>query len=114
MRTCYFTGHRRIYGDKEELYAALEAEIERHIAEHGVAAFYVGNYGEFDHMVQRALVDAKKRHPEGMAQVALAYHPALRPVECPEGLDGTYFSESYYTSPTWPCLRLEIECKKDL
>ncbi len=99
MHTCYFTGHRRIMGDKEELFAALEAEIERHITERGVSVFYVGNYGEFDHMVHRALADAKKRHPEIIAQVALAYHPALRPVECPEGLDGTYFPEGQENVP---------------
>lgn len=99
MYTCYFTGHRRVIEDKEGIFAVLEAEIEQHITVHGVAAFYVGNYGEFDHMVQRALAGAKKRHPEIIAQVALAYHPALRPVECPEGLDGTYFPEGQENVP---------------
>lgn len=40
MHTCYFTGHRRIYGDNDAVYAALEAEIERHIVEYDVGAFY--------------------------------------------------------------------------
>lgn len=93
MRTCYFTGHRQLHGDREALYAALERELERHIVEYGVEAFYVGNHGAFDHMVQRALAGAKERHPAITAQVALAYHPALRPVTCPAGLDGTYFPE---------------------
>lgn len=99
MHTCYFTGHRRVMGDKEGLYAVLEAEIERHITAYGVAAFYVGNYSQFDLMVQRALVGAKKSHPEIITQVALAYHPALRPVECPEGLDSTYFPEGQENVP---------------
>lgn len=99
MYTCYFTGHRRINGDKGGLYATLETEIERHITEHGVVAFYVGDYGEFDHMVQRALAQAKTRHPEIIAQVVLAYYPAFRPVECPEGLDGTYFPEGQENVP---------------
>lgn len=93
MGTCYFTGHRQIYENHQRVYAALAAEIERHITEYGVRSFYVGNYGAFDCMAQRALAEAKKRHPDILAQVALAYHPAIRPVECPEGLDGTYFPE---------------------
>lgn len=50
-------------------------------------------------MVQRALTDAKKHHPGILAQVALAYHPALRPAECPAGLDGTYFPEGQENVP---------------
>ncbi len=93
MDTCYFIGHRQIRGDLKEVYATLEREIETHIINYHVEAFYVGDHGAFDHMVQRALVEAKKRHPEIVAQVALAYHPAIRPVKCPQGLDGTYFPQ---------------------
>lgn len=93
METCYFTGHRRIFGDTKKIEQELREEIERHIVLYGVGVFYVGDHGEFDHMVQRVLAEAKKRHPEIMAQVALAYHPYLRPVTCPDGLDGTYFPE---------------------
>lgn len=99
MGICYFAGHRHIHGDCERLYAALESVIERHIIEYGVTAFYVGNYGEFDHMAQRALANAKRRHPEITAQVALAYHPAMRRVDCPQGLDGTYFPEGQEKAP---------------
>lgn len=90
MSTCYFTGHRTVF-DGDKVYALLEAEIQRHITQYGVDAFYVGNYGQFDRMVQRALGEAKKRYPHISAYLALAYHPALRPVECPQGLDGTFF-----------------------
>lgn len=99
LKTCYFTGHRRIYGNARAVYTALAEEIERHIVEYGVTAFYVGNYGAFDSMVQRALTEAKSRHPHILAQVALAYHPAIRPATCPEGLDGTYFPEGQEAVP---------------
>lgn len=85
--------------DGDRVFEALEREIERHITEFGVAAFYVGNHGDFDFMVQRALVKAKARHSDILAQVVLAYHPAIRPVQCPKGLDGTYFPEGQEAVP---------------
>lgn len=98
MPTCYFTGHRTVY-DGDRVYALLEAEIARHITQYGVDTFYVGNYGQFDHMAQRALVVAKNRYPHILAQIALAYHPGLRPVRCPQGLDGTYFPPGQERTP---------------
>lgn len=42
-------------------------------------------------MAARAVIEAKKQHPEVHLTMLLPYHPALRVVEIPEGFDGSYF-----------------------
>lgn len=114
MVACFFSGHRRVY-DGNRVLSALEKEIERHITEFGVRAFYVGNHGDFDFMVQCALVKAKAQHPDVLAQVALAYHPAVRPIECPKGLDGTYFPENQEAvPPRYAIVKLNREMVKSV
>lgn len=114
MTACFFSGHRRVY-DGDRVFSALEKEIERHITEFGVRAFYVGNYGDFDFLAQRALVEAKLQHPDVLVQVALAYHPAIRPIQCPGGLDGTYFPEKQENvPPRYAIVRLNREMVKSV
>ena len=67
------------------------SEVERHIVEYGVTSFFVGHYGNFDRMAAVAVKEAKKRHPEVRLMLVLPYHPAIRPVETPEGYDSTYY-----------------------
>ena len=45
--TCCFVGHSEMWGDITQ---ALTDAVERHIVEHGVTDFLVGNYGQFDRM----------------------------------------------------------------
>ena len=88
IKSCFFIGHREA---SEEIYAELRASVEQHIVEFGVTEFIVGHYGGFDRLAARAVVEAKKRHPEVTLTLLLPYHPAERPMEAPEGFDGTYY-----------------------
>lgn len=88
IKSCFFIGHREA---NEEIYADLLAAVERHIVEFGVTEFIIGHYGEFDRLAARAVIEAKKTHPEVTLTLLLPYHPAERPMEAPEGFDGTYY-----------------------
>ncbi len=69
---CTFFGHR---GAAEEVYPLLQEEISNLITKENVNKFYVGNQGNFDHMVFRALKEIKKEHPFISFSVVLAYMP---------------------------------------
>lgn len=86
--SCYFIGHRETCAD---ILPELAKTIETHITEYGVTDFYVGHYGGFDSLVAKAVKAAKKEHPEIRLTLVLPYHPALRPVEKPDGFDTTYY-----------------------
>lgn len=88
MKSCFFIGH---HDAKAEVYPALRAEVERHITEYGVTTFFVGYYGSFDHMAAQAVKEAKTHHPEVQLMMVLPYHPAIRPIEKPDGYDSTYY-----------------------
>lgn len=96
MGICFFIGHREA-GD--ELLPALTAAVERHIAEYGVTSFMVGRYGNFDKLAARAVIDAKKRHPEVTLTLLLPYHPFDRPNPTPKGFDGTFYPPGMETVP---------------
>ena len=59
----------------------------------------VGNYGHFDALAARAVIDAKKRHPEVTLTLLLPYHPFDRPIPTPEGFDGTFYPPGMETVP---------------
>lgn len=88
IKSCFFIGHREA---NEEIYADLLAAVERHIVEFCVTEFIIGHYGGFDRLAARAVIEAKKTHPEVTLTLLLPYHPAERPMEAPEGFDGTYY-----------------------
>ena len=88
VKSCFFIGHREAGA---EIYAELRAAVERHIVEFGVTEFLVGHYGGFDRLAARAVIEAKKTHPEVMLILLLPYHPAECAIEAPEGFDGTYY-----------------------
>lgn len=96
MEICFFIGHREA---GEGLLPALTAAIERHITEYGVTSFMVGRYGNFDKLAARAVIDAKKRHPEVTLTLLLPYHPFDRPIPTPEGFDGTFYPPGMETVP---------------
>ena len=93
---CFFIGHREAGG---ELIPALAEAVERHITEYGVTSFMVGRYGNFDKLAARAVIDAKKRHPEVTLTLLLPYHPFDRPIPTPEGFDGTFYPPGMETVP---------------
>jgi len=88
VNTCFFIGHREA---GNELRPTLTEAVERHIIEYGVSSFMVGRYGNFDKLAARAVIGAKKRHPEVTLTLLLPYHPFDRPVPTPEGFDGTFY-----------------------
>lgn len=73
-KTCCFFGHSEIWAFIDD---DLDDAVERHIAEHDVTAFLVGNYGQFDHMAARAVMAAKARHPGVRLELMLPYPPEL-------------------------------------
>ena len=87
-KSCFFIGHREA---SEAIFAELQAAVEQHIVEFGVTEFIVGHYGGFDRLAARAVIEAKKSHPEVTLTLLLPYHPAERPMATPEGFDGTYY-----------------------
>ena len=87
-KSCFFIGHRET---SEEVYPELYASVEQHIVEYGVTEFIVGHYGGFDRLAAKVVIEAKKIHPEVTLTLLLPYHPAERPIEAPEGFDGTYY-----------------------
>lgn len=87
MKSCFFIGHR---DTPPEVYPALQAAVEQHIVEYGVTEFFVGNYGVFDRMAARAVIEAKGQHSEVILSMLLPYHPAERPVKCLQGFDATF------------------------
>lgn len=95
-KSCFFIGHREA---GSEILPALEDAIEKHISEYGVTEFIVGHYGGFDRLASRALVSAKKRHPEVKLLMLIPYHPAERPVETPLYFDGTFYPPGMESVP---------------
>ena len=96
MDICFFIGHREA---PDTLLPFLTDEVERHITEYGVTSFMVGRYGNFDKLAARAVIDAKKRHPEVTLTLLLPYHPFDRPIPTPEGFDGTFYPPGMETVP---------------
>ena len=88
MKSCFFIGHREA---SSEILPALTESVEKHIVEHGVTEFIVGNYGGFDHMAAKAVIAAKERHPNITLSMLIPYHPAERPMEPPQGFDNTFY-----------------------
>ena len=87
-RSCFFIGYR---DTGAEIFPALLAEVERHIRDCGVTDFFVGDHGSFDRLAARAVQEVKQRQTQVRLTLLLPYHPALRPVELPEGFDGSYY-----------------------
>ena len=87
MKSCFFIGHR---DTSEKVYQPLCEAIEACIAD-GTNEFIVGQYGDFDRLAARALIQAKRKHPEIRLMLLTPYHPAERETSLPE-----YFDEIIY------------------
>ena len=80
MGSCFFIGHRET---PDRVYPTLIETIERHIAEYGVSEFVVGQYGNFDRLVIRALSQVKRAHPDITLMLMTPYYPVNRKVDLP-------------------------------
>ena len=87
-KSCFLIGHRTVTDGIRE---RLNAAIEKHITEYGVAEFLVGHYGAFDRMAQGVLVRAKERHQHIRLFLLLPYHPSEQTVKVPDGFDGSFY-----------------------
>ena len=89
-KSCFFIGHREA---DERLLPRLESAIDRLIQQEDVRYFYVGRYGGFDRIAAIAVKQAKQKYPDITLMLVLPYHPAERPIETPNGFDGTYYPD---------------------
>lgn len=96
MKSCFFIGHREATG---EILPALEDAVERHIKDYGVAEFVVGNYGGFDRLAARAVINAKRRYPDVILLMLIPYHPAERPNALLPGYDNFFYPPDMETVP---------------
>lgn len=95
-KSCFFFGHREA---DERLLPRLESVIDWLISEENVRHFYVGGYGGFDRIAAAAVKRLKQKYPDISLMLVLPYHPAERPVEAPEGFDGSYHPEGLERTP---------------
>ena len=96
MKSCFFVGHR---GADERLLPVLQSTMQRLIEEEDVTEFYVGGYGGFDRIAGAAVKQLKAESPHFSLRMVIPYHPAERPVEAPNGYDGTYYSDGLRVFP---------------
>jgi len=96
MKKCFFIGHREA---NESIYPILRSAIETHIAQHNVEEFIVGQYGAFDRLVRKALVEAKQKHPDIRLVLLTPYHTAERKIELPKGFDDILYPEGLEKVP---------------
>lgn len=80
-------------------YPTLLETIERHITEYGVSEFVVGQYGNFDRLVIRALSQAKRAHPDITLMLMTPYYPVNRNVDLPEAFDALFYPPDLETVP---------------
>lgn len=95
-KKCFCIGHRDAVSSEID---GLDREILRHIEEHGVTEFIVGNYGNFDGLVAAAVLRAKKKYPWVRLTLLLPYHPGERRVELPPGFDGSLYPDGMEKVP---------------
>ena len=88
MKSCFFVGHADA---SEKIFPDLVSAIEQHIVVYGVTDFTVGNYGSFDRMAARGVIDAKKTHPQISLSMLIPYHPAERAIVLPSGFDALFY-----------------------
>lgn len=96
MSACFFIGHRLI---TDNIIPSLIKTIEKHITEYGVSEFYVGHQGNFDSIVTRVLTQAKQQYPHIRNYLLLAYHPAIKSVEKPDGFESTLLLDGLESTP---------------
>lgn len=96
MKSCFFIGHREV---DERLLPVLRETILQLITEEDVTDFYVGGYGGFDRLAGLAVKQIKEQHPQISLRLLLPYHPAERPIDPPDGYDGSYYPEGMEKVP---------------
>ena len=93
MANCFFIGHRETDPALlPEIKSAAESLIQQQVSD-----FYVGMYGNFDHLAGEAIIQLKREYPDVRLFLVLPYHPADRPIEAPPGYDSTFYPDGMET-----------------
>lgn len=95
-KLCFFIGHRDA---NDEIFPLLAAEVNRHISTLGVTEFIVGHYGHFDRLAAKAVIKAKQTNASLHLYLLLPYHPWERPIDTPDGFDGTVYPPDMESVP---------------
>lgn len=93
---CFFIGNRDA---SFSIMPQLESAVKKHITDYGVTDFVVGQYGAFDRMAARAVMEAKKAFPNITLSILLPYHPSEREIHAPEGYDSTFYPPGMESVP---------------
>ena len=71
-KVCGFAGHSSLtYSEK--VFTLLKEQIERAIREDAITEFWVGNYGDFDRLAQRAVREVQNKYPHIRLCLVLPY-----------------------------------------
>lgn len=87
MKSCFLFGHA---DTPDSIMPRLDKAIESCYIK-GITDFYVDSRGRFDSLAAAAVKRAKQRHSDIRLYLLLAYHPAERPVDLPDGFDGSFY-----------------------
>lgn len=93
---CSFFGHKDA---PASLYPEIKAQITHLILHRQADSFMVGNQGNFDSMVLRALRELKKAHPHICYNVVLAYMPQQKQEYILYTPEETFLPEGLETVP---------------
>lgn len=96
MKSCTFFGHRDC---PETIKPKIHAAVVDLIENHGVTMFYVGNQGNFDHMVRSVLKEVTTAYPEVGYAVVLAYMPSDKSPNFLEDFSDTMLPEGIEKVP---------------
>ena len=69
----------------------IEEAVEYVYSKYGVADFYIGSRGKFDHLAAAAVQRLKRRHRGIRMYLLLAYHPGERTVDLRSVFDGSFY-----------------------
>ena len=82
----------------ERIRDSLDRAVEECAAD-GITLFVVGSRGNFDRLAAQSVLRLKHRRAEVTLLLLLAYHPAERPADLPDGFDGTLYPEGMERVP---------------
>lgn len=95
-KSCFFIGHGET---PDTVLPILQEAVSKHIVDNGVTEFIVGHYGNFDRLAAKAVIAAKRLHPEITLSMLVPYHPAECPIKKPKGFDSIYYPPGMENAP---------------
>lgn len=87
---CFFMGH---HNAPASIASALQDAVEEAVTQQGITEFIVGQYGSFDRMSARAVIEAKKKYHGISLTMLLPYYRSNQSMSLPAGFDGTLYPE---------------------